>query len=310
MLPVPTHFLAAMPATVSQCLAMWGGGDSSSDEDDPAEGAPTAEGTSTVVDHDATQLMADEEDNTAPGAVDDDATQLVADDEPMEEETSAAAAKVDDDATQLMVDDDTEEDEQQQDDSAPAAKMDGGPAEEQEEENTNPKPILVALPGASGKFGVDFRELLLPALQSIFEVREWKGGWKGWNPTSNAKKVVENLCPTEGNAAPWYLLGASFGCRAAAAVAIDGLTAVRPVLIFTGYPVYGPKGTDERLQQFWSLPPGCRALCISGEKDEYLTKNVPADKPKGEALWTEIVANAACSASTAVRMVPKGDIWG
>jgi hypothetical protein len=69
---------------------------------------------------------------------------------------------------------------------------------------------------------------------------------------------------------------------------------------------YGEKGTDERVRLLRDLPSSARALCISGEADEFITKNVPAGQPRGEALWAAVVATMACAAATTVHIVPKG----
>jgi len=178
----------------------------------------------------------------------------------------------------------------------------------QEDSPTDPisKPILVVLPGASGALAKDVLELLIPALKRHFEVRvRPTAKWKGWDVHKNAQAVVKELCPIEADAAPWYVLGASFGNRVATAIVGDGLTAVLPSLVLTGYPLYGPKGSSERVQQIQSLPASARVLCISGTKDEFLGKNAP-DGPKGEALLREVVEGMACSATTEVQMIING----
>jgi hypothetical protein len=97
------------------------------------------------------------------------------------------------------------------------------------------KPILVVLPGASGALAMDMEDLFLPLLKDTFEVRvRPTKRWQGWDATKNAKAVVEELCPQEADAPAWYLLGASFGNRVAAAIVSERLTATPPSLIFTG----------------------------------------------------------------------------
>ena len=102
------------------------------------------------------------------------------------------------------------------------------------------------------------------------------------------------------------MLGASFGNRVAVSVVVDALTPVQPSLILTGYPLYGPNGKDDRVKHFQSLPAGVNVLCISGEKDEFLNKNVPAPNSKGSTLLKEVISGTACNVTTSVKMVPKG----
>ena len=167
------------------------------------------------------------------------------------------------------------------------------------------KPILVVLPGASGALARDFADELIPALRLIFDVRvRPEGKWQGWDPSKNARAVVAQMCPKEPDAPAWFVMGASFGNRVAAAVVSEKLTLVTPTLIFTGFPLYGDKGTDERLNSLRALPASARVLCISGEKDDYITKNVPAGKPHGQALWDEVAPSLACGMT--VHMVAKG----
>lgn len=51
------------------------------------------------------------------------------------------------------------------------------------------------------------------------------------------------------------------------------------------------------------LPESAKVLCISGEKDEFIQKNVPVGKARGEALWKSIIEHMACE--TTLKMVPK-----
>ena len=168
-------------------------------------------------------------------------------------------------------------------------------------------PILVMLPGASGTFTKDFMELLLPRLKERFEVRMRPAGkWKGWSPKTNAQLTVETLCPRESDAAPWYVMGCSFGNRVAVSVVADKLTPVAPSLILTGYPMYGPNGDEARVEHIKTLPISANVLAISGDKDEFLNKNVPEGKPRGDELWQQVHTSLACKETTTLRMMPKG----
>ena len=169
------------------------------------------------------------------------------------------------------------------------------------------KPILVILPGASGGLTRDFVDLLIPRLHGSFDVRlRPEEKWKGWNPSTNAQTVVERLCPREDDAAPWFVLGCSFGNRVAVSIVADALTPVAPRLILTGYPMYGPNGKEDRVQHIQKLPESADVLMISGASDEFITKNVPAGTATGEALLKKVVDALLCKASTTIHVFPKG----
>ena len=169
------------------------------------------------------------------------------------------------------------------------------------------KPLLIVLPGASGGLTKDFSDLLVPALRPYFDVHiRPQSKWVGWDTSKNAKLVVESMCPKETIAAPWYVLGCSFGNRVATSIVADALTPVPPNLILTGYPMYGPNGNEQRVNHIQTLPQTARVLCISGEKDEFLNKNVPAGKPTGKQLWDSVLTGMTCRSTTTVHMVPKG----
>jgi hypothetical protein len=145
------------------------------------------------------------------------------------------------------------------------------------------KIILVVLPGASGKLSTDFITHLIPALEhtGLFEIRERCEKWKGWNPISNGESVVSSLCPSS-NVNAWFILGCSFGNRVASSIVSDELfgTTSAPGLILTGYPMYGTKGDEQRVEHIQKLPTAARVLAISGAKDEFITKNVPKGRPQ------------------------------
>jgi len=190
------------------------------------------------------------------------------------------------------------------------------------------KPVLVILPGSSGKLSNDFKEFLVPVLHRRFEVRlRDEKKWKGWDPMKNAQDVcafTEQLIPADGTdeAEDWYIMGCSFGNRVATA-AVAGLVRgnrflheekqrVPPKLILTGYPMYGPsvKNKEARILSLQSLPVGTQVLAISGTNDEFINsdKNVPHPLPSGNprAVWDSVLQTMPCRATTTVRFIEKG----
>ena len=136
------------------------------------------------------------------------------------------------------------------------------------------KPVLVVLPGSSGSLGKGVRNIFMRDLEEHFEVREREGKWKGWNPAGEANvKSVLDVAPQDGT--EWYLLGNSFGNRVICAMCTENLFTIPPLgIIMCGYPMYGPNGSNERVEmlQSLSLPDTTKLLCISGEKDDFLLR--------------------------------------
>jgi hypothetical protein len=161
------------------------------------------------------------------------------------------------------------------------------------------KPILVVFPGASGKLAKDVEDLLIPRLREMFDVRVRSGSWNTGNVKAAGNTSAACSLGPQGppsSAPAWYIMGASFGCRVAAAVVSEQVTATPPSLILTGYPAYGPKH-DSRLGALTELPETARVMFISGDKDEFIDKQVPAGHPKGQALFEdEIIPSLQCSA--------------
>ena len=165
------------------------------------------------------------------------------------------------------------------------------------------KPILVVLPGARGKLAIDVEDMLIPRLREMFDVRIRSGPWNtGDVKATNNISSAASLGPQEEGASAWYIMGASFGCRVAAAVVSEHITATVPSLLLIGYPAYGPpkengKGNDSRLDALMKLPPTTRVMFISGEKCEFINKHVPDGHARGQALFEdEIIPGLQCSA--------------
>jgi hypothetical protein len=90
--------------------------------------------------------------------------------------------------------------------------------------------------------------------------------------------------------------------------------------------MYGPNGNEDRVNHIQKLPATAQVLCISGDKDEFINKHVPAGKEKGnftqpqpqtygksccfglvgKALWDTVIAGLACSSTTTLNMMAKG----
>jgi hypothetical protein len=188
-----------------------------------------------------------------------------------------------------------------------AAKQSTATAKEEET-----KPILVILQGASGKLSANMTNLFLPALvqSGHWDIRvRPEGSWtNGWHAKNNATVVVNDLglCPKDADAAPWFVMGCSFGNRVATSIVSDALTPVAPGLILMGYPMYGDNGKEDRVKHIQKLPPTANVLAISGENDSCLKSNVPEGKPHGRALWDHVVAGMPCRDQTTVKYVAKG----
>jgi hypothetical protein len=134
----------------------------------------------------------------------------------------------------------------------------------------------------------------------------------------------ENLCPTTSDdelvdSQPWFVMGCSFGNRVAVSIVSEKLTSVAPGLILTGYPMYGgsDKRKEVRVEQLQSLPSTAKVLAISGEKDDYLTKNVPMSSSSSSTtgggagagaaheLWDTVLEGMECNSTTTVHIVGK-----
>mmetsp|Transcript_7205 Transcript_7205/g.10718 ORF Transcript_7205/g.10718 Transcript_7205/m.10718 type:complete len:220 (+) Transcript_7205:81-740(+) len=170
--------------------------------------------------------------------------------------------------------------------------------------NREDRKILVILPGASGKLSKCMIDKLIPLLRNHYEVRILESKWKGWNPmsSSNIQKVLD-ICPSEG---VWYVLGNSFGCRVACSLYSSNSFVCPPAkVILCGYPMYGPKGTEERVECIQSLPEGTEVLCISGSKDEFLGRG-PDRKLTGKSLYEHVIRGMPCRETTRVHILDGG----
>ena len=170
------------------------------------------------------------------------------------------------------------------------------------------KPLLVVLPGASGCMGKGMSTVFIVALEKHFRVCVREGKWKGWNPAgdSNVQSVLD-LCPTE-DIGDWYIMGNSFGNRVLCAM-FSGNRSIFPCppkgLVMFGYPMYGPRGTNERvnLLQELELNDDQNVLLISGEKDEFLLRK----GSKAADVYAAVVKGMAIGCDQVeVKIVPGG----
>lgn len=175
----------------------------------------------------------------------------------------------------------------------------------QPKEQKREKPMLLVLPGASGKLARDVEEQLLPRLRELFDVHVRTESWNVGNVKATGNTAfAAKVGPQEKGAPDWYIMGASFGCRVAAAVVSEEVSATPPSLILHGYPAYGPpkKGQppseeNSRLDALKELPETARVMFISGDRDEYIRKHVPDGRPQGQALFeNQIIPSLKCSA--------------
>jgi hypothetical protein len=163
------------------------------------------------------------------------------------------------------------------------------------------KPILVVLPGASGKLSKSMSDNLIQKLHDLFDIRVREGKWVGWNPSGNINmKSVTDLCPTD-DTKPWYILGNSFGNRVICALCGSNKFVVPPTkIVMCGYPMYGENGTAERVTLLQSVPSTNQIMFISGENDEFLQRG---SQLKGKALFESVRKDMLCSSNTTLHMI-------
>jgi len=170
------------------------------------------------------------------------------------------------------------------------------------------KPLLIILPGSSGRLGRGMSSVFITDLSQYFSVRIREGKWRGWNPIGEANvQSVLDVCPPHNNTDDWYILGNSFGNRVVCAMFSEGMFHAPPKgLIMCGYPMYGPKCTDERVQllQKLDLPEDRKLLCISGAKDEFLLRG----GSDAQSVYESVLKGTSllCNNQVEVRILPGG----
>ena len=146
------------------------------------------------------------------------------------------------------------------------------------------KPILVVLPGSSGKIAREMKDLLSDSdICGKFELRippESGFGWNTRNPNSrgNSEKVCV-LCDgdsedsgSDGNGQrPLYMMGNSFSNRVIAEMwstegAFKKRTPAR--VMMCGYPLYSDNEKSDRVTSLKNLPVGAQICLVSGDHDE------------------------------------------
>ena len=61
----------------------------------------------------------------------------------------------------------------------------------------------------------------------------------------------------------------------------------------------------QSVKSLLSLPERSKVMAISGDKDEYLTKNVPDSvAERGAELWADVISKMKCEVK--LEMIPKG----
>lgn len=141
-------------------------------------------------------------------------------------------------------------------------------------------------------------------LKQAFEIRLRVGKWKNWNPCSQENlQSVKNICPID-DENPWYILGNSFGNRVICSLIETGLCSPTKVIML-GYPLYGNKGTPERVNLFKTVPTGTHILCISGSNDTFLTSG-PQVSMIGSEIYQSIIDQSLCKETTILRIISTG----
>ena len=167
------------------------------------------------------------------------------------------------------------------------------------------KPVLVILPGSSGKISKRMTEFINGFLSNHFSVRIREGRWKGWKPlgSENVETVLEH-CPVDG---VWYALANSFGNRVLCEMyAADKFVNQPAGLILCGYPLYGEKCTPERVTTLQALPSHSKVLAISGSNDEFLSRAPRGESLVGVELLRSILDSLLCKQHTRFHVVPSG----
>mgnify|MGYP005994933297 CR=1 FL=1 len=183
------------------------------------------------------------------------------------------------------------------------------------------KPVLVFLPGSSGRVSADHK-LLLAHLRETFDVHTLEKGetWGGWavakvSSERNTKAAADLIHRVTGQTQRWFLMAASFGNRVAAELLSPPSAHLLPgrlpaAVVCVGIPLYAAsksRDANERTSHFArSFPAGLRVLLVSGTNDSCLKSKAPEGGPKGEALLQAQAARWACGELTQVYMVPGG----
>ncbi|OQS05382.1 hypothetical protein THRCLA_02474 [Thraustotheca clavata] len=156
------------------------------------------------------------------------------------------------------------------------------------------KSILVVLPGASGGFSAGMKELILEKLSevTIHNDIEAKIRWNVGKANAPANlKLVNDFCPSEEQLKEYgvdgyYVMAHSFGNRVLCEML--GSNSLKNVkgIILSGYPLYGPKDNEERVNQLKLIPKTIKVLAISGTNDEFLNRSYK--KVDGEELLKSV----------------------
>ncbi|KAI8897415.1 hypothetical protein BC833DRAFT_43542 [Globomyces pollinis-pini] len=156
-------------------------------------------------------------------------------------------------------------------------KVDTIQESEQKEDSIENKQIhhLIILPGAMGKITKDFHSLLTKLESTYNIIKREKLTWntRSTKSTSNFDLVKDMIKETNGQ--PYTIIANSFGNRIVLEMLGHHLIDPLPQsIIMCGYPLYGPKNTNDRIEHFDSIQNSKIPFCfISGNQDEFLTRS-------------------------------------
>ena len=142
---------------------------------------------------------------------------------------------------------------------------------------------LIVLPGASGRLSQSMQSEVLNKFQNsnLTVIKKDSINWNKYaagNP-SNITEIL-NLIPSDDE---FYLLGNSFGNRVICEF-VSNSSNCRNCrgIILCGYPLYGEKNNEDRVNQLKKIPKHMKLLMISGNLDDFLNQNYLNEK--GEKL--------------------------
>mmetsp|Transcript_6789 Transcript_6789/g.8750 ORF Transcript_6789/g.8750 Transcript_6789/m.8750 type:complete len:210 (-) Transcript_6789:168-797(-) len=168
-------------------------------------------------------------------------------------------------------------------------------------------PHFLLAPSAGGVSPKD----VIDSLVEIGTVHQLEGGWgnKIYNSTKNVDKVLslmEKVSKNMEKGSTLWLCGTSFGCRVLSEIVTyhesEIPTNVAKSLLLIGYPLYGPKNSNERVASLNNIPVSIRVTFISGEKDEFIARSYL--KKKGGVLLRSIAKDM--SAHSTVEVIEGG----
>jgi len=148
------------------------------------------------------------------------------------------------------------------------------------------KVSLIVLPGASGRLSQSMLNDVLNKLNINSNINVIKKDNIKWNTysASNQSNINEIISILPSDNKEYYLLGNSYGNR----VICEFLSSNNDKksscigVILCGYPLYGDKNNEDRVNQLKKFPKNLKLMMISGSQDDFLNQNYL--EIKGEEL--------------------------